>query len=260
MDALYLYRHSPNSDFEIRYSLRSLGRYAPYIRKVWIFGDRPRFLTKNRSLAECVPHDYIAPLFGVSTPLHNFFLMMFLSSLIPDLSFEYLRFSDDFFLMREFPIEQARRDRYQEDLAKVKNWREGEWVDALRRTGEVLVRLGYPAYNFEIHAPMYLTRKRVLEAYRDLCDYVTEDQLFGLAGATAILNHSAKHEKLDLVSLADEDSRFGFWGSPPKYEEIVAASTGKLFFNFDDYAFGPAIQRFLMEVFQEPSKYESPGA
>jgi hypothetical protein len=41
VDALYLFRHSVYGDVEIRYSLRALAKHAPYIRKVWIFGDRP---------------------------------------------------------------------------------------------------------------------------------------------------------------------------------------------------------------------------
>lgn len=60
MDALYLLRHSPHEDLEIRYSLRSLARHAPHIGKVWIFGDRPAFLTADTSVAERVPHDATA--------------------------------------------------------------------------------------------------------------------------------------------------------------------------------------------------------
>jgi hypothetical protein len=55
MDVVYLFRHSPNQDFEIRQSLRSIDRHAPYIRKVWIFGDRPSFISDDTSLLEHVP-------------------------------------------------------------------------------------------------------------------------------------------------------------------------------------------------------------
>ena len=68
MDALYLLRHSPNEDFEIRYSLRSLAKHAPHIGKVWIFGDRPAFLTDDTSIAEHVPHNSTAIIIGDSTP------------------------------------------------------------------------------------------------------------------------------------------------------------------------------------------------
>ena len=56
MDALYFFRHSVYGDVEIRYSLRSLNKYAPYIRKVWIFGDRPAFLSEEPFLIRHAPH------------------------------------------------------------------------------------------------------------------------------------------------------------------------------------------------------------
>jgi hypothetical protein len=43
----------------------------------------------------------------------------------------------------------------------------GLWKDNLWRTRDLLVRLGYPAFNFEAHVPVYLTRKRVFEAYAE---------------------------------------------------------------------------------------------
>jgi hypothetical protein len=135
----------------------------------------------------------------VKTPVNNFFLLMVLSSLIPDLSFEYLRFSDDFFLLKDYPIEKARKDRYLEDLT-VETGRprgHGAWRDSLWRTRDLLVRLGFTAYNFEIHAPMYMTRKRVLEAYCEFREFVTEDRYLGMMGVTSILNHALKKERTD---------------------------------------------------------------
>jgi hypothetical protein len=43
MDALYLFRHSVNDDFEIRHSLRSIEMHAPCIRKVWVFAKTSEF-------------------------------------------------------------------------------------------------------------------------------------------------------------------------------------------------------------------------
>jgi hypothetical protein len=59
VDTLYLFRHSVYGDVEIRYSLRNLAKYAPNIRKVWIFGDRPGFRSKETSLIENVPQSYV---------------------------------------------------------------------------------------------------------------------------------------------------------------------------------------------------------
>ena len=256
MDVLYLFKHSPNDDFEIRYSLRSIAQHAPYVRKVWIYGDKPGFISDDTSIIEHVPHEATSRVLGVKTPVTNFFLLLFLSSLIPDLAFEYLFFCDDFYLLKDHPIEEARKDRYSEDMSRPVVRGRGLWKDSLWRTYDLLVRLGYSGYNFETHTPTYLTRKRVMAAYCDFKDFVTEDRYYGMLGPTAILNHANKTEKLNLTNLHEENSRCGFWGKPPPYEEVVRNSEGKKFFNFDDPAFGEAIRKFLIERFPARSRYE----
>lgn len=257
MDALYLYRHADSGGTELRYSLRSIEQHAPYIRKVWIFGDRPDFISNDFTIIEHVSHETIAPLLRIQTPIRNFFLMMLASSLIPDLAFEYLRFSDDFILTGDLTITQARQVRYVEDLsAENAVRRDDPWGKSLWRTHEMLQYFGYPSFNFEAHVPIHLTRQRVLAAYLAFRHFVTEDALYGMTGATAILNHAVRHEKLQPVDLHKEKSRFGFWSQAPTYDEVLSASTGKIFLNFDDAAFGDGILQFLQERFPSPSKYE----
>src|SRR4029078_6196811 len=82
LDIIYLFRHSRHHDEELRFSLRSVAATLPFIRKVWIFGDRPDFLTDDRSLIEHVPHEYIAPLLGFKTPVRSDMLMLVLASLL----------------------------------------------------------------------------------------------------------------------------------------------------------------------------------
>jgi hypothetical protein len=256
MDAVYIFRHSVNDDFELRCSLRSIDQFAPHLRKVWIYGDKPQFISDDTSLIEHVPYEVTSRVLGVKIPVSNMFLLIFLASLIPDLSSEYLFFSDDFYLLKDFPMEEARKDRYLEILSPYAIRARGLWKDSLWRTYDLLIRLGYTGYNFETHAPAFLTRKRVLAAYCDFQDFVTEDRFYGLCGPTAILNHAYKQERMNLTDLKEENSRCGFWGQPPAYEEVVRQSEGKLFFNFDDPAFGDGIRKFLMERFPKRSRFE----
>jgi hypothetical protein len=184
------------------------------------------------------------------------FLLIFLASLIPDLSFEYLHFADDLYFLKDIPIEEARKDRYLEILSPYAIRARGLWKDCLWRTYDLLIRMGYTGYNFETHTPTFLTRKRVLAAYSDFKDFVTEDRFYGMCGPTAILNHAHKQERMNLTDLKVENSRCGFWGKPPAYEEVARQSEGKLFFNFDDPAFGEGIRKFLMERFPKRSRFE----
>jgi len=264
MDITNIFKHSPNQDFELRHSLRSIDQHAPYIRKIWILGDRPSFLSDDKSLIEHVSEKDMAQLLGVELPINNFFLLMVLSSLIPDLSFEFLLFSDDFFLLKDYPLELARNDRYVENLTV--EWPrprgKGLWREHLWRTRDLLVRLGYTAYNFEIHAPMYMTKKRVLDAYHQFREYVARERFSGMMGISAVLNHAIKHEYVagkrpELISLHSEKSKCGFWGkAPASYQALLDETYGKRFFNFDDEAFGDDIARFLQERFPNRSKYE----
>jgi hypothetical protein len=259
MDVVYIFKHSDHQDFEIRYSLRSIEKYAPYIRKIWIYGDRPDFISDDTTLIEHVPHERTSRILGVKTPVTNTFLLMFLSSLIPELSSEYLFFSDDFFLLKDLPIENARKVLFVEDMAltSYESRGRGAWIEAMWRTYDLLKRLGYTGYNFETHVPTYLTRSQVMNAYCELKDFVTEDRWYGMIGPTAILNHAFRNEKMTIYNLQAENSRGGFWNKPPSsFEKIMAEAEGKTYFNFDDDAFDNNIRRFLSERFPARSKYE----
>jgi hypothetical protein len=54
MDVVIVFKHSRHDDTEIRYSLRSIDRYAPWVSKVWILGDRPAFLSDSTALVELI--------------------------------------------------------------------------------------------------------------------------------------------------------------------------------------------------------------
>jgi Stealth protein CR2, conserved region 2 len=263
IDIVSVLKHSPNQDFELRYSLRSIERHAPYVRKIWIFGDRPAFMSDDTSVIEHIAEDYTAHILGANPPIRNMFLRMVLSSFIPDLTFEYLYFSDDYFLLRDYPIDDARKDRFFEDLT-VETGRPrgtGLWKESFWRTRDLLVRRGYSAYNFESHVPICLTKKRVLDAYLEFRDFVTEDRDYGMMGISAVLNHAIKHEtgaaRRPLIALQEEKSRGGFWGMQPNsHEAILAEAENKMFFNFNDRAFGPLISCFLQDRFPNRSRFE----
>lgn len=253
MDAVYFYKHSPHGGAELHYSLRSLDKFAPYIRKVWIFGDCPAFISRDKSIIEHVPHAAVNAL-GVKTPVMNFFLLYFLSSLIPELSHDYLRLSDDFILLQNLSEEDARRDRCSGDLTSIpdEQWAKQirtQWQDSLCATYSHFRRLGFThIYNFETHTPAFMTKTRCMNAYLQLRDSVTEHRWTGLMGATAILN-CAKDLKLKNFEI------MGVYNKDPGLEWLEAHE--KPFFNFDDPAFGLGVKAFLTKKFPESCKYES---
>ena len=256
MDALYFFRHSDHDDIELRYSLRSVAEHMPWIRKVWIFGDRPQFLVDDHELIQHVPHEYMAGVGDYRTPLTNFFLMFHLSAMIPELHSEFIWFCDDFICIDDVPQEVARRDRYVENMAEVNVRGSGVWVDSLWKTYDVLNRLGYPGYNFESHAPTYYTKKRVFEAFCDFQDYVTEDRWFGMLGPTAILNHTCLNGETNLVDREEEGLWVGIHDRQADYAEVRKLCREKAFLNFDEMGFNSGVSQFLSEKFPNKSPFE----
>src|SRR5688572_23484626 len=115
VDIVYLFRHSKAGDEEIRYSLRSVAKNLPWVRKVWVFGDRPKWLAEDTRLIEQVPREYMAPLLGFKTPVRNDFLMLALASLVPQVAFDFVRFSDDYIVLEPLTREQLCTPRALQD-------------------------------------------------------------------------------------------------------------------------------------------------
>ena len=127
MDVVYLFRQSKFDDAEMRSSLRSVVRHLSWIRKVWIFGDRPEYLCDARTIVEHVPWEAVAGVGGYRVPVTNAFLQYFLVSLWPELDSEFLIFHDDHVLLGEVSPEVARRHRFVENLAECRERGTGTW-------------------------------------------------------------------------------------------------------------------------------------
>ncbi|MCZ2342582.1 MAG: hypothetical protein LC104_12445 [Bacteroidales bacterium] len=257
MDVVYLFRHSAHGDEELRYSVRSLARHTPWVHKVWVFGDRPEWLTADTAAVEHVPHEAVAWTLGCRTPVVNTFLMVYLTALLPDVASDFLLCADDYILLADLTPDQATQPRYLENLDATAHQRgTGLYRDALWRTYDLLKRLGYPRLNYEVHVPAHLTKRRVLAAARDFGDFVTEDRYYGLLAQLAILNHAQRHEGFHPVPLAEEGYA-GFHFRPFTNDQIQVGCVGKRFLNFDDEAYNVDMQRFLAERFPDPCIYEA---
>jgi hypothetical protein len=256
MDILYFYKKVAD-DFEIRHSLRSVEQHAPWARKIWIYGDRPDFLTTDISIAEHIPDSFATEVLGIRAPVRNTFQMLFLTSIIPELTPEYVWWSDDHFLLKDYPIADARKVRYLEDLRTARRpSKPGLWLGQLWHTHDALVRLGYAGHNYETHTPIYFTKRRVLTAYCTLRDFVTSDRWHGLMGASAILNHAHKHG-MPIYSMAEEGSRVGWAGkTQPDYDAMVQGTEGKTFLFINDECLTEGTRRFLTERFPNRSRFE----
>lgn len=258
MDIVYLFRHSPHHDEELRYSLRSVARHAPWVRKVWVFGDRPAWLAADRGKIEHAPHEDTAWIVGCASPVVNTFLMLYLAALLPEVTPGFLCCCDDYVLLDDLPPADAVTPRYLEDLdATAGNRGTGLYKDALWRTYDLLKRLGYPRLNYEVHVPAFLTKRRVLAAVRDFQDFITEDRYYGPLALLTILNHAQRREGFRPTDVRAEGGYAGFHFRPFAAAEIAAGCAGKRFLNFDDTAFNADMRAFLAARFPDRCDYEA---
>lgn len=255
MDAVYFFRHSGPADEELRYSIRSLIRHAPWIRRVFILGERPLWYVESDRVVH-VPWETVAPQFGFATPVRNGFLMFVAATAIPGLADEFLSLSDDFVLVRDLSLAEARVDRCLNGMAKPTKphkYKRFAWA-----TWEKLQALGIPPVNFDAHVPMRFTKRRVLDAYADLKPHLSEERFGGLTNKIAILSHAKKREGFKPVTIAEGKFRAGWWGAPPSRGQFdkAVAEPSVLFLNFDDKSYGPTIAGFLQERFPMAGSWE----
>jgi hypothetical protein len=256
-DIVYLFSRITHSDEELLYSLRSVAVNLPWVRNVWIFGDRPDWMSEDKSTIEHVSQNYIARALGCPSPVTNDFLMLFMATLIPGLAFDFVRFSDDYIVLQPLTREELCTVRVQEELSQVPVRGSSQFQDMLWHTYDVLKQYGYPGYNFDDHVPMPYTRQIVFEAFCAFRDFITPERYRGMLSGMTICNYAAKHHGLKFLGPETPSFRAGFYFTPPAtVAEVAAACEGKRFLNFDDAAYGPALQAFLADRFPDKCKYE----
>ncbi|MCC8179682.1 MAG: Stealth CR1 domain-containing protein [Planctomycetes bacterium] len=96
-DSLDASRYRDND--ELRYSLRSLERFAPWIKRIFIVRDSqiPQWLKKDHAKIRMVRHEEIIP--PEYLPTFNSHVIECYLHRIPGLSEQYIYFNDDFFLI-----------------------------------------------------------------------------------------------------------------------------------------------------------------
>lgn len=278
IDIIYIFCHSKlPGDWELRYSLRSVERNLPWVRKVWVLGDRPEWLSENKQIIEHVPHQYLSRPWRLNLPVRNSFWLTVLASLIPDLTPEFLWFADDYIVLEPIEPGEIMRVKVFEDLATLTSRGRGHWKDALWRTHDLLKRLGYGTLNCECHVPMPMSKRLVWEAFCEFQDFMTEDRYYGPLMLTTLFNYAVKRWGLTFLDrprpgpltegegdaegrwplvMLNEGRYVGFYRQPHSLDDIRRGCEGKTYLNFDDAGFGEGMQAFLAERFSTPSIFE----
>ena len=121
-----------NND-ELKYSLRSVEKHAPWVRKIFVVtdGQKPEWLNINHEKIQLVDHQEIMP--AEILPCFNAMVIEYFLYRIPGLSKHFLFANDDmffnadltpdyFFAQDGFPIIRLQRKYFGKLRLRVKNW------------------------------------------------------------------------------------------------------------------------------------------
>ena len=164
---------------EMRYALRSIEKYCPWVRQVWVVGADPGFL--NTAFVKYVPAADVHTHCKDANLIHKIETVC----RMPELSEEFLVCSDDQIVTYSSSWEDF-RPRY------VKRWSEADaaWYEAdswKRNLRETLRRFGDGAYYIQPHMWSQMKKSLFLEMLK-MCNYKDEKSvtIFSLYGNFAL--------------------------------------------------------------------------
>lgn len=173
-DIVYFVKDEPVND-ELVYSLRSVEENWPY-RQVWFCGGKPDNLQPDRMMR--IRQEGL----NKWEKVRNMIRKVCENDQISD--YFYL-FNDDFYVLREFDEDMAAGARYNGYLIPYierierKTGSPDAYTIRLREAAEKLAKEGKTTYNYEVHKPMLINRKRALEVFEKYPDTPAFRSLYG---------------------------------------------------------------------------------
>lgn len=162
-DIVYMVKDAIYNE-ELRYSLRSVEKNFPHNR-VWFVGGKPMYFHPDRQV--------VINQKG-KTKWDRVRMMFKAVADNDDITDNFVLFNDDFFVMKPVatlpPFEYGSLDDLCKRIERKNGGRPTQYTLKLRETESILKRGGYPTYNFELHVPIILNRRRlrkIIEAYPD---------------------------------------------------------------------------------------------
>lgn len=235
IDAVYLVGKKPDVPdyWELKMSIRSLEKNFKDLRNIFIVGQLPNWCQGVTH----IPHE---------DPYRrnkdaNLIQKIITACTQPDLSNEFIRFSDDQFVLKPCTIEDVRPPKYND---KMLNNSKSKWMRRAQNTVKVLKKRNLPTHIYECHCPYVLDKqlypRTVLQFdYGNGGGYLVNTIYFNsirtaighTKDTTCSANRSAKPKDLDVVC------------------------SGKLFLNIN-HGYNEEMIQWMENRFPDKSKYE----
>ena len=230
IDVLYIYKHSKNNGEELKYSLRSLEKYASGYGRMFITGDCPDFIDKSK-----VIH---TPAQDIGYPMVNHWWKVRETIKKTDISDDFVLMYDDIFFLK--PTQLTNYPYYKKGVLCESNVGGFVYQKNMLNTKEWLLDHGYTYFDYCLHIPCiynrdkFLQLKPIIEPYKDGFESMSCRSLYGN------------------IFLSDQPTRHDV-KVRTKDDEIPFESDC---FSVSDEAFNYKTLEYLREKYKNKSKFE----
>ena len=170
-DIVYFVKESDTNE-ELRYSLRSLENW-PY-RYVWFCGGCPSYLRPDKRFK--VTQNGLNKWENVRNSIR-------LVCENEDISENFWLFNDDFYILKPFTTDAPQYDGeladYAETIKRRNNGSDSQYTLRIKTTISALKKAGRTTFNYEVHKPMLINRKKALEILDKFPDVPGFRSLYG---------------------------------------------------------------------------------
>lgn len=171
-DIVYILKNNYTSE-EIRYSIRSVCRNFPF-RKIWFYGGKPDGIEPDRMV------EFVQTGTTKWEKVSNTLRMICENDEITE---DFWLFNDDFFIMQKVTgLEPMVAGTLEERVVNIQRKHRGvptSYSRQLTNTVRVLRAKGYDTFDYALHVPMLINRKKGLETLNKFRGYPMFRSLYG---------------------------------------------------------------------------------
>lgn len=230
-------RGSQWNNMELKYSLRSVEKYLSGFCNIYIIGELPHFINKNK-----VKHFFFQD--SHSNRERNIMEKFARACHEPELSKNFLFMNDDYFLCRPATSGSFFPPQYKGTLEETIRTANPDYARYLKATLEELTRRGLTTLNFDVHKPVLVNKNIFLQTVHRF-DW---SKPYGYTLKSILFNYP------DLPRAQTKDEKINHPYTEKQWLEISKSFTDS--FSIGDHAITFGLKKFLEAQFPDKSKFE----
>ncbi len=241
---VYPYLHQLSQGEELKYSIRSVCKFAQFDFDIVIVGDKPIWYTGKHIPATPIRNKRFTRAFDIAKKLE----LVCESELVSD---DFLYMYDDQYFVNPVKLEDLSGAVAISEIVERRKGRVGSevWKELLARTVDILARAeAERIYNYETHLPRVLN-KRKLKLLMDAYDLHRQPLLFNT------LYFNEYYHKPRVILEKENTIKAGLYKQQTS-DAIVNLCRGKLVLNNGEKAFNHALKIFLKNSYPNSCIFE----